>query len=54
MRKEVEEARKTGNDLEKKYNQVAEELDAAKAQAEEFKRHNQMLEKKLQESLQGR
>lgn len=53
IRKEVEEARKISNDLEKKYNAVSVELDSAKSQVDELKRQNQMLERKLQETNQG-
>lgn len=54
IRKEVEEARKISNDLEKKYNVVSEELISAKSHVDELKRQNQILEKKLQEVNQGR
>lgn len=54
LKKEVDEARKTGVDLEKKYNHAAEELDCTKSQIEDLRRQNQILEKRLQESLQGK
>lgn len=54
LREEVEEARKISTDLEKKYNQVAEELDSTKAHVDDLKRQNQMLEKRLQETHIGR
>lgn len=54
MKKEVEEARRTSQDVEKKYTQTAEQLDSAKAQIEDMKRQNQMLEKRLQEAMHGK
>lgn len=54
LKKEVEEARKTSSDLEKKYTQAAEDLDSAKSQVDDLRRQNQMLEKRLQETLQGK
>ncbi|XP_057667402.1 DNA ligase 1-like isoform X1 [Diorhabda carinulata] len=53
LKKEVEEARKTSQDLEAKYTQTAEELDTTKAKMEELKRQNQMLERKLQDAMMG-
>nr|CAI5859423.1 unnamed protein product [Callosobruchus analis] len=53
LKKEVEEARKTTKDLEKKYSAVAEELDSSKSLAEDLRRQNSALEKKLQEALSG-
>ncbi|CAH1972888.1 unnamed protein product [Acanthoscelides obtectus] len=54
LKKEVEEARKTGKELEKKYNVTAEELDSSKSMVEDLKRQNSMLEKKLQEAQSGK
>ncbi|XP_057667403.1 DNA ligase 1-like isoform X2 [Diorhabda carinulata] len=54
LKKEVEEARKTSQDLEAKYTQTAEELDTTKAKMEELKRQNQMLERKLQDAMMGK
>nr|CAI5859421.1 unnamed protein product [Callosobruchus analis] len=54
LKKEVEEARKTTKDLEKKYSAVAEELDSSKSLAEDLRRQNSALEKKLQEALSGK
>ncbi|CAG9821386.1 unnamed protein product [Phaedon cochleariae] len=54
LRKEANEARKTSQELEKKYTQAAEELDSTKAQMEDLRRQNQMLEKKLQEASLGK
>ncbi|XP_074029078.1 uncharacterized protein isoform X8 [Leptinotarsa decemlineata] len=53
LKKEAEEARKTSEDLEKKYTSAAEELDSVKAMLEDMKRQNQMLERKIQESASG-
>lgn len=53
MKKEVEEARKSSQDVEKKYKQAAEDLDSAKSQLDDMKRQNQLLEKRLQEVMQG-
>nr|XP_023016702.1 DNA ligase 1-like isoform X4 [Leptinotarsa decemlineata] len=53
LKKEAEEARKTSEDLEKKYISAAEELDSVKAMLEDMKRQNQMLERKIQESASG-
>nr|XP_023016703.1 DNA ligase 1-like isoform X5 [Leptinotarsa decemlineata] len=54
LKKEAEEARKTSEDLEKKYISAAEELDSVKAMLEDMKRQNQMLERKIQESASGK
>ncbi|XP_074028857.1 uncharacterized protein isoform X3 [Leptinotarsa decemlineata] len=54
LKKEAEEARKTSEDLEKKYTSAAEELDSVKAMLEDMKRQNQMLERKIQESASGK
>lgn len=49
LRKEAEEAQKTSKELEKKYNSIAEQLDAAKADVEEKNRKIAALEKQLAE-----
>ncbi|XP_018560976.1 glutamic acid-rich protein isoform X5 [Anoplophora glabripennis] len=54
LKTEVEGARKTSQDLEKKYTQAAEELDSTKSQLEEMRKQNQLLEKRLQEAGQGK
>lgn len=54
MKKEAEQARKTSQDLEKKYTQAAEQLDSNKMKLDEVMRQNQMLEKRLQDALQGK
>lgn len=54
LKKEAEEARKTSQDLEKKYNKAAEELDSTKSKMDDLKRQNQMLEKRLQEAMAGK
>lgn len=54
LKTEVEQARKTSEELEKKYTCTAEQLDITKTQLEEIKRQNQQLEKRLQEALQGK
>ncbi|XP_018560972.1 DNA ligase 1 isoform X2 [Anoplophora glabripennis] len=53
LKTEVEGARKTSQDLEKKYTQAAEELDSTKSQLEEMRKQNQLLEKRLQEAGQA-
>lgn len=40
-------------ELEKKYNTAAEQLDSTKSEVEDLKRQKQELEKKLQAALQG-
>lgn len=47
LKKDAEEARKTCKELEKKYQQSAEQLDGARAEIEEHKRIIANLEKKL-------
>ncbi|KAJ8972446.1 hypothetical protein NQ314_000179, partial [Rhamnusium bicolor] len=54
LKTEVEGARKSSQELEKKYTQATEELDSTKAQLEEIRRQNQMLEKRLQEAALGK
>ncbi|RZC34860.1 intracellular protein transport protein USO1-like [Asbolus verrucosus] len=54
LKKETEQARKTSEEVEKKYMEVTEQLDNTKFQLEEQKKQNQLLEKKLQEALQGK
>ncbi|XP_028131590.2 DNA ligase 1-like isoform X1 [Diabrotica virgifera virgifera] len=53
LKKEAEQARKTSQDLEKKYTTAAEELDATKAKMEELRRQNQALEKRVQDAMMG-
>lgn len=47
MKAEAEEAQKASKDLEKKYGDVASQLDAAKSEIEEQKRKLAEMEKKL-------
>ncbi|XP_028131614.2 DNA ligase 1-like isoform X3 [Diabrotica virgifera virgifera] len=54
LKKEAEQARKTSQDLEKKYTTAAEELDATKAKMEELRRQNQALEKRVQDAMMGK
>ena len=54
LKSEVEEARKTSKDLEKKYTEAAEDLDTKKSELEEAKKQNRELERKMQELLQGK
>ncbi|GJQ78230.1 hypothetical protein Trydic_g2559 [Trypoxylus dichotomus] len=54
LKSEVEEARKTSEELEKKYSQTAEELDSKKMELEEAKKQTRELEKKIQELTQGK
>ncbi|KAJ8916616.1 hypothetical protein NQ315_000261, partial [Exocentrus adspersus] len=54
LKTEVEQARKTTQELEKKYTQTADELDSTKSQLEDLRRQNQTLEKRLQEAGQGK
>ncbi|KAK9695838.1 WH2 motif [Popillia japonica] len=54
LKSEVEEARKTAEELEKKYSQGAEELDSKKMELEEQKKINRELEKKILELTQGK
>lgn len=52
LKTDAEEARKTNKDLEKKYQDTAEELDIAKGEIEEQKRTILQLERKLSQALQ--
>ena len=54
LKAEAEQARKTSEELEKKYTQTAEQLDNTKSELEEARKQNQQLEKKLQEAMQGK
>jgi chromosome segregation ATPase len=54
LKKEAEQARKTSEEVEKKFTEATEQLDNTKFQLEETKKQNQLLEKKLQEALQGK
>ncbi|XP_001809098.1 uncharacterized protein LOC658131 isoform X1 [Tribolium castaneum] len=54
LRKESEQARKTSEEVEKKFAEATEQLDNTRFQLEEQKKQNQILEKKLQEALQGK
>ncbi|KRT86024.1 hypothetical protein AMK59_2933 [Oryctes borbonicus] len=54
LKSEVEDARKTSEELEKKYSQSAEELDSKKMELEEAKKQNRELEKKILELTQGK
>ncbi|KAJ8978350.1 hypothetical protein NQ317_002659 [Molorchus minor] len=54
LKTEAEEARKASTELEKKYTQAAEDLDATKSQMDDLRRQNQILEKRLQEIGQGK
>lgn len=47
LKNEAEEAQKTSKLLEKKYHDIAEQLDSSKSEIEEQKRQIAMLEKKL-------
>lgn len=53
LKSEVEDARKTSEELEKKYTQTAEELDGKKMELEDIKKQNRELEKKIQELTLG-
>nr|XP_022908960.1 DNA ligase 1-like [Onthophagus taurus] len=54
LKQEAQEARKTSEELEKKYSQATEELDTKKTELEEAKKQNRELERKLQEYLTGK
>lgn len=54
LKSEVEEARKTSEEVEKKFKATADQLDTTKNELEDAKKQNQLLEKKLQEALQGK
>lgn len=53
LKTEVTDARKTAEELEKKFHDTADQLDYTKSELEEMKRQNQQLQKKLQEAAQG-
>lgn len=54
LKTEAEQARKTSEELEKKFHDTAEQLDNTKSALEEAKKQNQLLEKRLQEALAGK
>lgn len=54
LKKEAEQARKTSEDVEKKFIDITEQFDNTKFQLEESKKQNQILERKLQDALQGK
>lgn len=49
LKQEAEQARKSSQEVEKKYKEASEELDNTKFQLEEARKQTQLLEKKLQE-----
>lgn len=53
LKSEAEQARKTSEELEKKFQTASEKLDSTKSELDEAKKQNQQLEKKLQEALKG-
>lgn len=52
LKDEAVEAKKTAEELEKKYHDTADQLDVVKTDLDEARRQNQILEKKLQQALQ--
>ncbi|XP_028035296.1 glutamic acid-rich protein-like [Bombyx mandarina] len=53
LKEEVEKAKESADNLEKKYLEAAEERDTAITEAEELKRRNAELEKKLEQAMAG-
>ncbi|KAK4878529.1 hypothetical protein RN001_011035 [Aquatica leii] len=54
LKTEADDARKTAENLEKKYQEAADQLDNTKTELEEIRKQKLMLEKRLQETLTGK
>lgn len=54
LKSEAADARKTAEDLQKKYHEASNQLDNTKSELEEVRKQKQVLEKKLHETLSGK